>query len=156
MEVSVGLHMRLDCKMSLFLGNVRNKKQFIRLLTEHLREEGRSVMISEGDSTTEMVRYVLEQSKEDNIVFKTDSTSAPVVLRNYAFDHFLYHQHRDSVLFSIHLQRKDYVVDIIQLVQKIPRQVLGSILLCHAFCGILGVDVVKILKPNKVSRNSSL
>ena len=46
---------------------------------------------------------------------------------------------------------------MIEMVLKIPRQVLSNILLSHAFCGsdstsaIMAIGIVKALKPNKIT-----
>ena len=71
---------------------------------------------------------------------------------------FQYHcgnEHHE--LTEIYLERGSTLVNLSEMVFKIPREVSRELLLAHAFCGsnatsaIFGIGCLKILKPGKIT-----
>jgi hypothetical protein len=150
-NINITLSTKSHSDKVTFLSNETNKKQFIKLLSNHLREAGHHVQESIGDADTNIVATTICLAKTDHVTVVADDTDVLILL--------LYHW--TSNMVDIHFRSEASkvkgshgvkIINIRSVVNDLNQSILGNLLAIHAWGGcdttsaIFGHGKTKIMK----------
>ena len=123
--------MELTTNQELFLNNIQNKKNFLKLLGKELKQEGIAVKFSDGDADVLIVSTAIKHSSTGEVMVVADDTDIVVLL--------MYHwkESLEEIYFCVEgrrkqcIKRKVWAVSDIQC--KNPHNNL--VLFVHAWSG---------------------
>ena len=133
-NINITLAMESHPNKAAFLANEKNKQQFIKMLSNHLRAAGHIVEVSTGDADTDIAATALALARSDHVTVVADDTDVLILL--------LYHWTSDMVDIHFRSEAKKIkgtmdvkLVDIRSVVSKQNQSILENLLAIHAWSG---------------------